>query len=57
MAMMDKTKLAAGLAKLNDDLAKSGKTLQEAEHDEKSEALGRMKTVTNDPKYREKWQK
>lgn len=47
----------AALTKLNGELATQGKTLQDAEHDDRTEALARMKALTNDPKYRKDWNK
>lgn len=54
---INKQKMQEALDKLNTELKASGKTLQEAEYDYKTEALNRMKTLTDDPKYAKLWGK
>jgi hypothetical protein len=54
---IDKQKMQAALDKLNAELKASGKTLEEAEYDDKTEALNKMKTLSDDPKYAKLWNK
>jgi hypothetical protein len=55
MALLDKEKLKAGLAVLNADLEKQGKTLQQVADEQKTAALANMKTLNDDPAYAKLW--
>ncbi len=51
MAQIDKAKFQAGIDAMNADLAKRGKTMQEAADEDKTAALEKMKKVHSDPAY------
>lgn len=51
MGQIDKAKFQAGIDAMNADLAKRGKTMQEAADEDKTAALDKMKTLKDDPAY------
>lgn len=55
MALLDKAKLKDGLATLNAELDKNGKTLQQVADENKTAALENMKALNDDPKYAKLW--